>query len=740
MKGSLRIALGYLVFGLLWVLFTDRLAAGLPYGVQTVKAWVFVGLSALLVYALARRQEERHEAELRAAKREREALALFQKLTETTPAVILLWQDEHLVFANPEALRLTGYTLEELKARPIWDFVHPEDRDLVRQRGLARLRGEEALSRYTFRVLTKGGEVRWLDYSAAQVEVGGRLAVLGIGLDVTASEERRQTLEALARVNRALRESEDLETMMKNGLDAVLEALKAPAGSLLLYDPGKNRVEALAARGFFQNLPPPHPQAGLTGLALKGEVVVALDLREDPRVHPESRPHIPPGWSGVVLPLPMDSGVIGVLSLAWPAAQAPSPAQVEQARVLAQTLGVAAHRASLRRRLKHQLENLESLRTIDQAIASSLNLRVILEILLTQLLRLPLDAVALFLYDPARQSLSLEAARGFRSYRPLWPTHIPLSQESHIGQAALTGKPVHVPDLRKNPGGEPDFTLKEGLVAERAYPLLAKGRLLGVLAVFTRRPWDLSRDEEAFLEAIADQAAVALDNAQTYQEVLESRRELALTYDLTLWAWAKAVELRDQETGGHTERVVGLGVRLAQALGLKGEELEDFRRGAILHDVGKIAIPDAILKKPGPLTEEEWQVMRLHPVYAYEWLKGIPHLRRALEIPYAHHERWNGSGYPQGLKGEAIPFAARIFAVVDVYDALTSDRPYRKAWPREKAVAYLKEEAGRTLDPEVVQTFLALLAETTGPGEEGSGLPPGAEGWPSPGGSGYPDR
>lgn len=171
------------------------------------------------------------------------------------------------------------------------------------------------------------------------------------------------------------------------------------------------------------------------------------------------------------------------------------------------------------------------------------------------------------------------------------------------------------------------------------------------------------------------------------------------------------MELRDQETAGHTERVTSLTLRLARALGVPEEDLEHLRRGAILHDVGKIAIPDAILLKPGPLTEEEWAVMKMHPIYAYQWLSGIPFLRKALEIPYAHHERWDGSGYPRGLKGEAIPLSARIFAVVDVYDALTSDRPYRKAGPREKALAYLREEAGRLFDPEVVRAFLEMEGE-----------------------------
>ena len=152
-------------------------------------------------------------------------------------------------------------------------------------------------------------------------------------------------------------------------------------------------------------------------------------------------------------------------------------------------------------------------------------------------------------------------------------------------------------------------------------------------------------------------------------------------------------------------------LRLARALGMKEEELVHVRRGALLHDIGKMGVPDGILLKPGSLTPEEWEIMRRHPQYAYEMLSPIAYLRLALDIPYCHHEKWDGTGYPRGLKGEQIPLAARIFAVVDVWDALGSDRPYRPAWPPEKLYAYLKEEAGKHFDPRVVEVFLKILKE-----------------------------
>ncbi|HDD62272.1 MAG TPA: HD-GYP domain-containing protein, partial [Chloroflexi bacterium] len=184
---------------------------------------------------------------------------------------------------------------------------------------------------------------------------------------------------------------------------------------------------------------------------------------------------------------------------------------------------------------------------------------------------------------------------------------------------------------------------------------------------------------------------------------------LTLAYDATIEGWAHALELKDMETEGHSRRVVKMTMDLARSMGISGEKLAHIRRGALLHDIGKMGVPDSILQKPGKLSEGEWEIMRRHPVYAYEWLSRIQYLVPALEIPYSHHERWDGTGYPRGIKGEQIPLEARIFAIIDVWDALNSDRPYRKAWPKEKALAHIKEQSGKHFDPEVVVNFLDML-------------------------------
>jgi PAS domain S-box-containing protein len=193
------------------------------------------------------------------------------------------------------------------------------------------------------------------------------------------------------------------------------------------------------------------------------------------------------------------------------------------------------------------------------------------------------------------------------------------------------------------------------------------------------------------------------------QQIQALNAELLLAYDETLEGWARALDLRDNNTEDHSVRVMDLTMGLARALGINGPDLIHVRRGALLHDIGKMGIPDAILLKPGALTEEEWQVMRMHPVFSYDLLSGIPFLRLALDIPYCHHEKWDGSGYPRGLAGNQIPLAARIFSVVDVWDALGSDRPYRKKWAEGKIIEYIRKEAGTRFDPEIVELFLKKI-------------------------------
>ena len=252
-------------------------------------------------------------------------------------------------------------------------------------------------------------------------------------------------------------------------------------------------------------------------------------------------------------------------------------------------------------------------------------------------------------------------------------------------------------------------------------PLIYSGKIFGGITVYASHQDSFSPDEIKVLQEMSSDVAfgihtlqVRTDRDQAITRLEEVNRELSEAYDATLQGWSKALELRERETAGHSQRVVKLTLALAEKMGIPEKQFNDIRWGAYLHDIGKIGIPDAILLKPGKLTEDEWSVMRLHPEYAYKLVSSIPFLKNAAEIPHLHHERWNGSGYPFQLKGEAIPLAARIFAVVDVWDALTYDRPYRLAWSANESKKYLCENAGTLFDPEIIPIFLELIEGETG--------------------------
>jgi len=372
------------------------------------------------------------------------------------------------------------------------------------------------------------------------------------------------------------------------------------------------------------------------------------------------------------------------------------------------TLEDITERQRDRAHLQRQLDRLSALRVIDQAISGSLDLALVLNVLLEQTVaQLRVDAAGILLAENGL--LTYAARRGFRT-DALKHTRLHFG-EGYAGHAALARQRVLIPDLREQPGDlvrSPEFP-REGFTGYAAVPLIAKGQVKGVLEVFCRQPLAAPPDWLDFLDSLASQAAIAIDNAGMLATLHVKNTELTLAYDATLEAWSRLMDLKDAEIEGHSQRVTELTLRLAREIGIAPAELTDIRRGALLHDIGKLAIPDAILRKPGPLTEDEWAVMRQHPVYGYQFLSQIPFLQRAVEIPYCHHERWDGAGYPRRLRGEDIPLAARLFAVADVWDALRSNRPYRPAWDDAAARAYIIEMAGTQFDPDVVRAFRRVI-------------------------------
>jgi response regulator RpfG family c-di-GMP phosphodiesterase len=359
--------------------------------------------------------------------------------------------------------------------------------------------------------------------------------------------------------------------------------------------------------------------------------------------------------------------------------------------------------------IRQQLARLTALRIIDQAITSSFDLRFTLDILLSQVVnQLQVDAADILLLDASGQFLEMQAMHGFRgqAFRAV-RTGI---TDSLSGRVVTQNRTIHILDFSTINDSLLAAQLSgENFVSYYGVPLVTKGKVLGVLELFHRAPLLTYPEWVDFLETLAGQAAIAIDNAMLFKNLQRSNFEIEHAYDATIEGWSQALDLRDRETEGHTLRVTEMAVDLARLVGLDEEAITHLRRGGLLHDIGKLGVPDKVLLKAGPLTNEEWNVMRMHPQFARDWLMPIDYLRKALEIPFCHHEKWDGSGYPRGLKGEEIPIASRIFAFADVWDALTSDRPYRPAWPPEKALEYIRQNTGIHFDPSLLDMFLEYI-------------------------------
>ena len=369
-----------------------------------------------------------------------------------------------------------------------------------------------------------------------------------------------------------------------------------------------------------------------------------------------------------------------------------------------------AARLEAETRARLRLQYLTTLHAIDMVITGSLDLRFTMKLFLEQTIpRLGMDAGVILLLNPHNQTLEHGADWGFVS-ADVRQVRERLGEGS-AGLAAMERRLVHIADLgeRPNPFARHEVLRAEGAVAYYAVPLVAKGQIRGVFEIFCRKAMEPEPEWFDFLEALAIQAALAIDNATLFRKLQESNIELTLAYDTTIEGWANALELRDSETEGHTRRVTDLTMKCACAVGLREEEMDHVRRGALLHDIGKMAIPDHILMNTGPLSEEEQQTMRQHPVHAFNLLSPIHYLRPAIDIPYCHHEWWDGTGYPRGLAGEHIPLAARIFAMADTWDALISARRYREAWPRDKVLAHIRSLSGTQFDPDLVEIFLSQV-------------------------------
>ena len=658
----------------------------------------------------------RKQAEVALTASEAELRALFASMDDVVLVIDRNGIYRKVAQTNPDLLVRPP---DELLGKALTDFFPPEQaRFFLDSVSKVLETGQTAEFEYQ---LTINDRTLWF---LAMVTPMTKDETVWVARDIT---ERKQSEEFLARQAEELhRRNDELARLYRaSGLlisgaalnlqdlaQKIVEVVQQDFGqgncSLFIVKKDSNELVRLAVAGPYRG------QVRSRNLDLAGPGLVTRAIRMNQVVNVrdvQSDPDYIQGWgaaqSELVVPLKIGSEVIGVIDVQSSQPGAFSSDDERLISIFAERAALALEHSRLNAQTDSRMQQLLALRTIDMAICNSFDTNLTLAILLEQVTKqLGVDAADILAFNVNTQTFKFSSECGFRT--PMLQ-HIQIKYGAGFAWRVVRERQkVVVPDIRAEADGlqrTPDLS-SEQFITYVGIPLLAKGQVKGVLEVFQREPLALDAEKYAFLEMLAGQAAIAIDNSELFEHLQSSNAELGMAYDSTLAGWANALELRDKETEGHTRRVTDLTIRLAEKLGVNQNDIVHIYRGALLHDIGKIGVPDSIVLKPGPLTIDEFATMCKHPQYAYDMLSQIAYLRQALDIPYCHHEKWDGTGYPRGLKGEQIPLGARIFSVVDVWDALTSDRPYRKAWQAEKARQYIQEQAGLQFDRSVVAAFL----------------------------------
>ncbi|MCD4673225.1 MAG: GAF domain-containing protein [Anaerolineaceae bacterium] len=638
----------------------------------------------------------------------------YRGIVEDQMDFISRWcpDDMTITFVNNAFCRFFGGSREDWIGKNVQDTILPDDVPDAFTYG-QQLGPDMSIGIHEHRNMNSQGELRWCQWRDRAIldEDGQIFEVQSVGRDIHESKLRAREQEGIAVIAAALRGIPTRLETLRVIVDKLLDLLDASGVAVAFHDEDMN--DALTF------------ELGAGELNdLVGKTLCAEDIWKESCIHPgktyhnndeldheKVRQYALDGsvWAGVLVPLVVEAQPIGAMLVVN--RRKITEDEERTLKAVADIAASAVHRATLYENTQRRLDRVTALRTLNLAVCGNIDLKILLEVLMDQITEhLGVDAADVLVLNPETQELLYTLGRGFWT-KAIEDIYLNLSS-GLAGQAVLERQMVLVKNLTEDSRVHPEWremAQKEKFNSYLALPLIAKGQVKGVLEIFSRQKDGHDEEWLGFMEALAADAAMAIDHAELFGELQRSNEELTVAYDATIWGWSKALELRDKETQGHSERVVELTVRLARLLGVLESDLPAVRRGAILHDIGKMGVPDSILLKPGPLEPGERDIMRRHPEFAYQMLSAIPFLQGALDIPYCHHERWNGKGYPRRLQGEDIPLAARIFSVVDVWDALTSDRPYRRAWSREKTYEYIKAQRGRAFDPRVVDVFLKLM-------------------------------
>ncbi len=525
----------------------------------------------------------------------------------------------------------------------------------------------------------------------------------------------------------ALRTAPSRARLLPVILDEVIRVLSVDGAALVLRGENAEQLVLSLARGRCEN------RRGL-GEQLQGEIMRQVVRTGEPYrssdvfsdlVFPPEPSRSEPGSRVAVacLPLKAKEQTIGAVWIekacqGHDGGCAISDEQVQLLKAIAEMSGNAVHRATLAEQTELRLHRLMVLQAIDLTISRSADLQLSLDLLLGEITsRLHIDAADVLVIDPDTDEPRRMASRGFTTD---FLAHSDASAvHDWTGRALLERRIAHVEGVTRQrlPSGIQPIMNVEGFISYYGLPLISGGKILGVMELFQRTAMANDREWIDYLDGLAAHVAFALEKESLTQDLRRSNQELMRAADEIVANWSRTLVARGHETPEQAARLTEMAVRLGKLAGLYPCQLNHLRRGAALHDVGNLGLPDSILLKQEPLTADEWGVIRTHPLCAYDLMSAVPGLMKAVDIPFCHHERWDGSGYPRGLKGDEIPIAAQVFSVVDAYDALTSDRPYRKRWPPEKAADYIRAEAGKSFSPAIVETFLKNLSNVANGGK-----------------------
>ncbi|MDI6800172.1 MAG: GAF domain-containing protein [Actinomycetota bacterium] len=627
-------------------------------------------------------------------------------LNTLSEALVAVDANGDIETVNPAALNLLGYEEGDLIGRP-FNLIFP-DEDIKGAPIDPDITACNSMKSVETTYKSRGGTkipvlLSKTPISERDGEMCGRMVT--IATDIAERKKREREMEAIIQVALAMRVAKTHYDIVPIVLDQVSDILRVEAAFLAMYDDVNDELVIELGRGKWIKLTDRHlpPTIKTRSLLKDGEPYLSNDLQKD--TAPFAKEMTLDLKAIGISPLIVQGRQIGLIGVG--SKNRFTKADLNLLRAVSDMAANAIQRAVLSEQTIQRMNNLSALRSIDTAINSSLDIKVVLNVVLDQAkTALSAGAVSILLVNEVEQTYDFAGGVGFNSAE-IHERRLKIG-EGLAGKAVMERRIIGTSSISAKEGS--DFAVKpvggEGFVSYHVAPLISKGEAQGLIEVFHRSPFIPGREWIDFLDALAAQAAIAIDNGQLLEKLQRSNAEITMAYEKTLEGWSKALDLRDKETEGHTQRVTEITLRLARKMGIEGEALAHMRRGALLHDIGKMAIPDAILLKKGTLSDEEWEIMRTHPVRAYEMLLPVSFLRAALDIPYCHHERWDGTGYPRGLAGEEIPITARIFALVDVWDALCSDRPYRASWPEEKAREHIKSQSDKHFDPKVVEVFL----------------------------------